>query len=198
VPGLGEALSARDAATAATRGDYIAAGASALAANPFWPAPAAMRQSMDGGFSTRAYHGTREPWQGSKFDERIAHEKQDVGGGDFNLSTDPEYASGYAGDFDGANVMAGDVQFKNPYHHIAKYDLDQAEVEILLDKAKAHGHDGLVIDVVYDPKYGGATRKEIVPIARGTVRNAYSGRELYGLAPLGILSALALVDDEKK
>ena len=39
MPGLGEALSARDAATAATRGDYIAAGASALAANPFWPVP---------------------------------------------------------------------------------------------------------------------------------------------------------------
>lgn len=56
VPGLGEALSARDAATAARRGDYIAAGASALAANPFWPAASASKGAIED--MVRMYHST--------------------------------------------------------------------------------------------------------------------------------------------
>lgn len=44
VPVLGEVLSAKDAANSVLASDYVGAGVSAMAANPFWPIP---RQSIE-------------------------------------------------------------------------------------------------------------------------------------------------------
>lgn len=53
VPVLGEVLSAKDATNSLLAGDYVGAGANAIAANPLWPAPK--------GGVIKLFHGAGEP-----------------------------------------------------------------------------------------------------------------------------------------
>jgi hypothetical protein len=164
---------------AAGGGKALAAG---LAANR---AEAAAPLAMEAMQPVRAYRGMQmDRQQGAKSDTMFGSSDPEVAASYANQVEDPRFGSS----FESGAMMPLDMNFNNPmrvdaggnYWSEIPYNGDFASTDQLVSKARALGHDGLIVDNVKDAlTRGSEPATTYAAIGRGTVRSPLTGETLF-------------------
>jgi hypothetical protein len=143
----------------------------------------------------RAYRGMQmDRQQGAKSDTMFGSSDPEVAASYANQVEDPRFGSS----FESGAMMPLDMNFNNPmrvdaggnYWSEIPYNGDFASTDQLVSKARALGHDGLIVDNVKDAlTRGSEPATTYAAIGRGTVRSPLTGETLFSnksAAPLAL------------
>jgi hypothetical protein len=133
----------------------------------------------------RAYRGMQmDRQQGAKSDTMFGSSDPEVAASYANQVEDPRFGSS----FESGAMMPLDMNFNNPmrvdaggnYWSEIPYNGDFASTDQLVSKARALGHDGLIVDNVKDAlTRGSEPATTYAAIGRGTVRSPLTGETLF-------------------